>query len=163
MDAFSISRDHRGDVLWNVDLVTVLEHHWNSGIPASEIAIIMGITKGAVIGKAHRENFKPRREHRPTLIGLDGLVYKPMTDPYYWKPLLDLQNDGCRYPNGTPREEGFAFCGAKIEPGRPYCTEHMNLCFVPAKKKAPGAGPTQISTMVFSSLLGRMTTKAPKS
>jgi GcrA cell cycle regulator len=41
--------------------------------------------------------------------------------------LLDLKLGQCRYPegNGPP----FAFCGAPIVDGYPYCLEHAELCY----------------------------------
>ncbi|WP_439392577.1 GcrA family cell cycle regulator [Bradyrhizobium sp. PMVTL-01] len=44
--------------------------------------------------------------------------------------LLELRNDTCRWPKGTPGEAGFAFCGelgADLSENRPYCPFHMNL------------------------------------
>lgn len=43
----------------------------------------------------------------------------------------------CRWPIGDPEEAGFHFCGARAEPGRPYCEQHARIAYVPAKPRKP--------------------------
>jgi GcrA cell cycle regulator len=31
----------------------------------------------------------------------------------------------CVWPQGEPEEDGFHWCGALVDPGRPYCCEHV--------------------------------------
>jgi GcrA cell cycle regulator len=58
------------------------------------------------------------------------------------KTILDVGAGECRWPIGDPRDADFHFCGARQLPGRPYCTKHWPLAFIPAsQRKRPGAAP----------------------
>jgi hypothetical protein len=67
--------------------------------------------------------------------------------------LMDLDPDSCRYivTDDTP----FLFCGAAIEPDRPYCSLHCGIAYVPPKKREglPARLPTNMSG--HSSIRGR--------
>jgi GcrA cell cycle regulator len=42
----------------------------------------------------------------------------------------------CAWPIGTPRTEGFRFCGCTaLVPGRPYCAEHCAMAYVDWKER----------------------------
>ena len=43
--------------------------------------------------------------------------------------LLDLNERVCRWPMGHPGEPDFHFCGAKVNPGFPYCVEHCGRAY----------------------------------
>ncbi|MEO1044876.1 MAG: GcrA family cell cycle regulator [Pseudomonadota bacterium] len=43
--------------------------------------------------------------------------------------LLDLNDKICRWPIGHPGEPDFHFCGAKVNPGFPYCVEHCGRAY----------------------------------
>lgn len=43
--------------------------------------------------------------------------------------LLDLNDKICRWPMGHPGEPDFHFCGAKVNPGFPYCVEHCGRAY----------------------------------
>ncbi len=43
--------------------------------------------------------------------------------------LLDLNDRVCRWPMGHPGEPDFHFCGAKVNPGFPYCVEHCGRAY----------------------------------
>lgn len=43
--------------------------------------------------------------------------------------LLDLNDRICRWPMGHPGEPDFHFCGAKVNPGFPYCVEHCGRAY----------------------------------
>lgn len=44
-------------------------------------------------------------------------------------PLVD--NHGCKWPYGDPKEESFGFCGHDRDGLGPYCTHHARIAFVP--------------------------------
>lgn len=48
--------------------------------------------------------------------------------------ILTLRESMCKWPIGDPVDPKFAFCGRKSDNG-PYCTEHAQLAFQPAKKR----------------------------
>lgn len=51
------------------------------------------------------------------------------------KTVTNLEACDCRWPIGDPRDANFHFCGARAEPGKPYCTEHWNVSFVAARPR----------------------------
>lgn len=50
--------------------------------------------------------------------------------------LVGLADDGCRYGIGDPRSPGFLFCGAAVEPGKPFCAYHCGMSYQPEKAKS---------------------------
>lgn len=42
------------------DLVPWLRQYWDEGLSTAEIGCLLGVSKGAVIGKAHRLKLRPR-------------------------------------------------------------------------------------------------------
>ena len=56
---------------WTEEKVSLLKKLWGSGKTASQIAeIIGGISRNAVIGKAHRLNLSAKIKTRPTILNL---------------------------------------------------------------------------------------------
>ena len=41
----------------------------------------------------------------------------------------------CCWPIGEPGTRSFRFCDAESEPGKPYCTEHVKLAYVPVRDR----------------------------
>ena len=103
---------------WNEQNIEKLKELWKQGLTARQISDELkgGITRNAVIGKAHR-------------LGLS--VPRPRVEPLA-PPNLIADNPGeqcCQWPQGHPREHGFHFCGAPILPGHPYCAKHCSIAY----------------------------------
>jgi GcrA cell cycle regulator len=52
--------------------------------------------------------------------------------------LMELRQDQCRWPIGSPDSDDFRFCGEKCFSGKPYCFEHCKVAYQftpPAKKR----------------------------
>jgi len=43
--------------------------------------------------------------------------------------LVDLEDCGCRWPFGDPRDRDFGFCDRTSIDGGPYCPPHAALAF----------------------------------
>jgi len=54
--------------------------------------------------------------------------------------LLELSEERCRWPIGTPRAEGFCFCGNTPVEGLPYCPGHMRLAYRPGSRHRVARG-----------------------
>ena len=125
---------------WTDDRIAVLRKLWSDGLSASQIAKELGegVTRNAVIGKAHRLGL----EKRPSPVKSDK-TKKAAAAPKAAKPaaapppkkaaksaptskvsLLDLTDRMCKWPIGHPGEEDFHFCGKASQPGMPYCGSH---------------------------------------
>ena len=112
---------------WTDDRVNLLAQLWNDGKSASEIATVLGgVTRNAVIGKAHRMGLSGRPSPIQRNVKPRNKVVKLPQD----KPvdggikMMELSARTCRWPLGDPKESDFSFCGCAPVPGLPYCPEH---------------------------------------
>lgn len=109
---------------WTDERIERLKALWDEGLSASQIAKELGegVTRNAVIGKAHRLGLKSR----PSPVKSDKKPVKRAQTKSDKQPvtLLDLTDRMCKWPIGHPGEPGFHFCGKPVEPGMPYCAAH---------------------------------------
>jgi GcrA cell cycle regulator len=105
---------------WAAYTSDLLTHYWNvEKLSAGECAKRLGISRNAVIGRAHR-------------LGLDARE-SPIKRP--GKP-VEQPTDGCQWLTG---DRPFTPCSAAREPGKPYCAKHCARAFTakpPKKEKA---------------------------
>ena len=133
---------------WTDERVEQLKNLWGQGSSASQIAKILGgVTRNAVIGKAHRLGLSggtkpalPRAERAPREHGhhrhrSEGrshpkLVVPPSPPPIPIEELevppeadrinlLKLSEKMCKWPIGNPGDATFRFCGRSAEAGTP--------------------------------------------
>ncbi len=116
---------------WTDDRIALLKELWEKGLSASQIAgELGGVTRNAVIGKAHRMGLSSR----PSPVKGDSAPKAarpaPTRKAAEKKPaktrvtLLDLTERMCKWPIGHPGEPDFHFCGKPSESGVPYCADH---------------------------------------
>jgi GcrA cell cycle regulator len=123
---------------WTDERISDLTRLWDSGHSASHIGKVLGVSKNAVIGKAHRLKLPPRpspirrspgpRIPKPAPMAkrTPKLPSRPVfraTRPRHGAP-------ACLWPIGDPGDEDFHFCGAGTVPGKPYCDEHCARAYV---------------------------------
>ena len=142
---------------WTDEKVAKLRELWGKGKTANQIAeIIGGITRNAVIGKAHRLNlsakiktryvssnknienniennnsksFKGRRSR------FKSLIIEKDFEPENPKQLEELDENSCKWPIGHPNEKSFYFCGRKSLKDFSYCKLHLLYAYQPKGKK----------------------------
>jgi len=142
---------------WNEEKVSKLKELWGKGSTASQIAVIIGgISRNAVIGKAHRLNlsskiktrnasssqsfdnntdentFKQRQGRKSKFKSL--LIDKDF-EPENPKKLEELDESSCKWPVGHPEEESFYFCGRSSLKDFSYCKLHLLYAYQPKGKK----------------------------
>ena len=102
---------------WTKEKIDVLSQMWRTGFTARQIAqkIGNGVTRNAVIGKAHR-------------LGLSQRPQPAQNVPRPMPVTLGLLKQ-CEWPFGDPREPDFHFCQKPVKPGRPYCEEHCQIAY----------------------------------
>jgi GcrA cell cycle regulator len=119
---------------WNDDKITRLKKLWQEGLTTGEIGKRLGVSKNAVVGKAHRLGLKGRPSpiKRPT-----RATPEPKKQPEVRVfTLTDLSSQTCRWPIGDPKHEDFRFCGKPVYAGKPYCGEHCATAYVGSNKSS---------------------------
>jgi GcrA cell cycle regulator len=121
-------------VSWNDEKIQRLKKLWSDGLTTGEIGKLIGVSKNAVVGKAHRLSLKGR----PSPIKRQD-VKAPAAKKVETRifTLVDLSAQTCRWPIGDPKHEDFHFCGKGVSPGKPYCAEHCAAAYVGSSKAAP--------------------------
>jgi GcrA cell cycle regulator len=150
---------------WTDERIELLKKLWDQGLSASQIAdqLAMGVTRNAVIGKAHRLGLKSRPSPVKTEASAPAKAAKeaaataapaaPSAAPAPAAPkkakvpakpqrvtLLDLSDKICKWPIGHPGDEDFHFCGKPVNPGTPYCAEHCAQAYqaqLPRRDRRP--------------------------
>tara|TARA_B100000161_G_C33522077_1_gene401605 strand:+ start:613 stop:1107 length:495 start_codon:yes stop_codon:yes gene_type:complete len=141
---------------WTEDKVKKLRDLWGKGNTASQIAeIIGGVSRNAVIGKAHRLNLSIKIKTRSSIqsqrvlnaeknpqIKLKGRKEKLKTllldknfEPARNLSLEELNEDTCKYMEANPNEKDASFCGRKTVEKFSYCPLHLMIVFQPKGKK----------------------------
>ena len=141
---------------WTDEKVTKLKELWGKGNTASQIAeIIGGMSRNAVIGKAHRLNLSAKIKSRssanyssqklnnevvnsPKKIRkskFKSLLLEKDFEPENPKQLEELDENTCKWPSGHPNESTFYFCGRNSLKDFPYCKLHLLYAFQPKGKK----------------------------
>ena len=142
---------------WNEEKVAKLKELWGKGNTASQIAeIIGGISRNAVIGKAHRLNLSAKikarsspnnqnlnisksekytKSRRGRKSRFQSLIIEKDFEPENPKQLEELDEDSCKWPIGHPDEESFYFCGRSSLKDFSYCKLHLLYAYQPKGKK----------------------------
>ena len=141
---------------WNDEKVNKLKELWGKGQTASQIAeIIGGISRNAVIGKAHRLNLSAKIKTRSSLLQkkedlklhnqqnqkrgrrnkFKSLILDRNFEPAKNLQLEELNENTCKYMEGHPDETDSSFCGRKNVEKFSYCPLHLMIVFQPKGKK----------------------------
>ncbi|HEY4547772.1 MAG TPA: GcrA family cell cycle regulator [Pedomonas sp.] len=131
---------------WTDERIELLKQLWEKGSSASQIAEELGegVTRNAVIGKAHRLGLKARPSPVKAGAPKKAAAAAPKKPKVVTKPkrvtLLDLSDKICKWPHGHPGDEDFHFCGKNVQPGFPYCSEHCAVAYqaqLPRRDRRP--------------------------
>ena len=128
---------------WTESRIDQLRDLWKQGLSTAEIGRRLGISKNAVVGKAHRLDL-PARPSPIKLRPVTATAPKPQPAlrpaPAPVK-LVRVSGKGpsCQWPSGHPGQPDFHFCGKPAEPGKPYCAEHAARAYVSSKSRSDAA------------------------
>ena len=142
---------------WDDHKVNKLKELWGSGKTASQIAeIIGGISRNAVIGKAHRLNLSAKIKTRSVSVKtinstkvvnknslgrkskklrFQSLLLDKNFEPAKNLNLEELTENTCKYMEGHPSDHDSSFCGRKTVEKFSYCPLHLMLIYQVKSKK----------------------------
>ena len=156
---------------WDENNVTKLRELWDQGLPTAQIGKLLGFTKNAVVGKAHRIglerrpspirrtavkpdrkkarspvmpklNFESKEENIP--LKQESLSFKPVVKNLFVKS----DKRGCEWPQGHPDEMDFHFCGKERFEDKPYCLDHCAIDYVIPEKEEGDKQQDQVNTKI---------------
>jgi GcrA cell cycle regulator len=149
---------------WTTERIELLKVRFEAGLSCREIALDIGVSRNAVIGKLSRLNLTrkerdivPRQARRGKAKGP-----RPKVEPRFPYPmllsvrseprafaveepiqtgpgcsLLELSEARCRWPISSPGADDFCFCGNTPVDGLPYCVGHSRLAYRQSPRQAP--------------------------
>ena len=147
---------------WNEESIGRLRAFWAEGFSTAEIGRRMGITKNAVVGKAHRLQLssrpspirrerrvepvrlrripciEQRQAERPPAPAVSAAAPRPVERPRTLAPVAPSYGgrvSPCCWPIGEPGTKSFRFCDAGTLVGKPYCFAHAQLAYVRVRDK----------------------------
>ncbi len=142
---------------WTEEKVAKLKELWGKGKTANQIAeIIGGISRNAVIGKAHRLNLSAKiktraatsnqnfensqdnkniRSNKGRKNRFKSLIIEKDFEQENHKQLEELDESSCKWPIGHPNEKSFYFCGRTSLKDFSYCKLHLLYAYQPKNKK----------------------------
>ncbi len=155
---------------WTEEKVSKLKELWGKGNTASQIAeIIGGISRNAVIGKAHRLNLSAKIKTRTatsnknfeTTLEENNNKYKRGRKSKFKSLIIDkdfeaenpkqleeLDENSCKWPIGHPDEKNFYFCGRSSLKDFSYCKLHLLYAYQPKGKKEDTADKEEVPEFI---------------
>lgn len=128
---------------WTEERIQELTRLWDMGHSASHIGKALGVSKNAVVGKAHRLKLASR----PSPIKRGVVKQQPQQPLSTPKPAVEApprpvlrpaqrraNGPSCLWPIGDPSQEDFHFCGDPAVEGKPYCEVHCARAYITRTK-----------------------------
>jgi len=153
---------------WTAKAIEELRALWDQGHSTAEIGRRMGVTKNAIVGKAHRLDLPARPSPIRKEQGAGGAAAAPRRKPSVREataparqvapqaqppvaappvvrpvaavsPFLRVSARSCCWPIGEPGSRDFRFCAAEAVQGKPYCPDHVAVAYVRVRERRSDA------------------------
>jgi len=144
--------------VWDDKKIQILRENWGNLTASALAEKIGGVSRNAVIGKAHRLNLSAKantnknsnnistkkietknevtkKGTRITRGKFRSLLIEKDFEPENPKQLEELDEKTCKWPIGHPNEKSFYFCGRSSLKDFSYCKLHLLYAFQPKGKK----------------------------
>lgn len=136
---------------WTPERIEQLKDYFAAGLSCRDIAVNIGVSRNAVIGKLSRLNLtrsspeerraRKKRSAAPAAKPGAKQQLQMLQAVYPQAPedtpiasanncsLFELSEQRCRWPISTPGADDFCFCGNPPLGGMPYCSGHHRLAY----------------------------------
>lgn len=119
-------------------MIPTLKRLWDQGLSTAQIGREMGVSKNAVVGKAHRVGLQRESPIKPKSETSRRANRKPPAAPKITLPIAPAKPEPikyayrgtCCFPFGEPGKPSFRFCDKPALAGRPYCLPCCKLAYV---------------------------------
>ena len=140
---------------WTDSKIQILRENWGTMTASALAEKIGGVSRNAVIGKAHRlklsskiikrpkanssinSNFDQKNnfQKRTRKVKFRSLLLDKNFEPAKNLSLEELTESTCKYGESDPDKPEFSFCGRKTVDKFSYCPLHLIVVFQPRGKK----------------------------
>ncbi len=139
---------------WDENKIKILRENWGSISAAALAEKIGGVSRNAVIGKAHRLNLSAKIVKRSKIKSINNSQYKGKNlnkksrkfkftsllldknfEPAKNLSLEELNENTCKYMEGHPSDSDSSFCGRKTIDKFSYCPLHLIVVFQQKSKQ----------------------------
>ena len=149
---------------WTDSKIQILRENWGTMTVSALAEKIGGVSRNAVIGKAHRlklsskiikrpkanssinSNFDQKNnfQKRTRKVKFRSLLLDKNFEPAKNLSLEELTENTCKYMEGHPDESTASFCGRKNVEKFSYCPLHLIVVYVEKGKKEDLTGEDEI-------------------
>ena len=141
---------------WTDEKVNKLKELWGKNTASQIAEQLGGVSRNAVIGKAHRLNLRAKLKTRSNKTSnnhtedkknhilkskkgkkfrFQSLLLDKNFEPAKNLSLEELTDETCKYMDGHPDEANSSFCGRKSVNKFSYCPLHLMMIYQPKNKK----------------------------
>ena len=139
---------------WDESKIQILRENWGTMTASALATKIGGVSRNAVIGKAHRLNLSAKLVKRSVTHSTNNLKFKQKNinkksrkfkftsllldknfEPAKNLSLEELTDSTCKYSESDPDKPDFSFCGRKTVDKFSYCPLHLIVVFQTKSKQ----------------------------
>ena len=152
---------------WDDSKIQILRENWGTMTASALATKIGGVSRNAVIGKAHRLNLSAKLVKRSVTHSTNNLKFKQKNinkksrkfkftsllldknfEPAKNLSLEELTDSTCKYSESDPDKPDFSFCGRKTVDKFSYCPLHLIVVFQTKSKQEDLSGDEEVPEFI---------------